>query len=95
MREFSETNSKYIAQKEEIESISSFIDKGTAMCRERAELWNRLLRIVEKKMRQLFDKCMANKGHSGRLLFDHDNETLDIEVRSLSLGHASCTTQRC
>jgi hypothetical protein len=80
LREFSSAKTAYISKKQELEAVSQFIADALHMCKDRVQLWNQLLRLVERKMRQLFDKCMANKGHSGRLIFDHVAQTLDIEV---------------
>jgi chromosome segregation ATPase len=55
----------------------------------RHERWKKIRGDFEKMTSQYFNVFMTQKGHTGKLVFDHEQETLDLEISLTAQTSAS------
>ena len=70
----------YNDKKEALDICKKGLDKMREGITERFERWKRIREDFSKMTSHCFNVYMSQRGHTGRLVFNHEEKTLDLEI---------------
>uniref|UniRef100_A0A3Q3ATS2 Structural maintenance of chromosomes protein 6 n=1 Tax=Kryptolebias marmoratus TaxID=37003 RepID=A0A3Q3ATS2_KRYMA len=105
VRQYREALESYKNMSQQMKNLNSFIKSLDSVMSHRLQVYTDLRKFLSARCKYYFDSMLAQRGYSGRMTFDHKNETLTISVqpgqgnkadlsdmRSLSGGERSFST---
>ncbi|XP_068580723.1 structural maintenance of chromosomes protein 6-like [Cebidichthys violaceus] len=105
VRQYHEALESYKNMAQQMKYLNSFIKSLDSVMNRRLQVYAELRRFLSARCKYYFDSMLAQRGYTGRMAFDHKNETLSISVqpgqgnkadlsdmRSLSGGERSFST---
>ncbi|XP_070781824.1 structural maintenance of chromosomes protein 6 isoform X2 [Enoplosus armatus] len=105
VKQYQEALGNYKNMAQQMKNLNSFIKSLDSVMNHRLQAYAELRRFLSARCKYYFDSMLAQRGYTGRMTFDHMNETLSISVqpgqgnvadlsdmRSLSGGERSFST---
>ncbi|NXW32086.1 SMC6 protein, partial [Phaetusa simplex] len=105
VQQFHDAKERYKAANSKVKNLKNFIMLLEEIMTQRFKIYSQFLRLLSLRCKLYFDNLLRIRACSGKILFDHKNETLSItvqpreedkaalnDVRSLSGGERSFST---
>ncbi|XP_074009790.1 structural maintenance of chromosomes protein 6 [Numenius arquata] len=105
VQQFHDAKERYKAANSKVKNLKNFIKLLEEIMTQRFKIYRQFLRLLSLRCKLYFDNLLRIRACSGKILFDHKNETLSItvqpreedraalnDVRSLSGGERSFST---
>uniref|UniRef100_A0A2I4D4M6 Structural maintenance of chromosomes protein 6 n=1 Tax=Austrofundulus limnaeus TaxID=52670 RepID=A0A2I4D4M6_AUSLI len=105
VRQYREALESYKNMSQQMKNLNCFIKRLDSVVTHRIQVYSDLRKFMSARCKYYFDNMLAQRGYSGKMMFDHKNETLTISVqpgegnkadlsdmRSLSGGERSFST---
>eukprot|EP01130_Rhizamoeba_saxonica_P012965 TRINITY_DN5509_c0_g1_i1.p1 TRINITY_DN5509_c0_g1~~TRINITY_DN5509_c0_g1_i1.p1 ORF type:complete len:987 (-),score=257.76 TRINITY_DN5509_c0_g1_i1:45-3005(-) len=88
-RPFEEIHAEYTKSNEKLQDISNSINRQQSFANEiernlldRRQRWSRLRKSVAKRTQHCFNAFLSQKGFAGKLKFNHEEQTLSIDIQT-------------
>lgn len=94
IKEYHASKEKYQEMDSKVKNLKKFVKLLEDIMTQRYKMYQQFLRYLSLRCKFYFDSLLSQRGYSGKISFDHKNETLSITVQPGEVSKASLSDMR-